>query len=238
MPGLLQKNKFHISIYQDEGVEKKLVQKIAITFALLFPNWVVRFVDSEYLRDGSEWEKDVDLFVMPGGRDIPYVQALKGRGAERLQAFVQKGGRYLGICAGAYFASSCIEFEKGGPLEVLGKRPLSFFKGMAYGPALGLGIFRYNSLAGAKMTSLFWKERELLSIFYHGGCAFEEIEDTEVICRYAEHPNRAPAIVSSSYGNGKAILCGVHPEVPCKEPDAEQMRHYLWQVLMSQLFLE
>ena len=30
--------------------------------------------------------------------------------------FVKKGGGYLGLCAGAYFAASHIEFEKGSPL--------------------------------------------------------------------------------------------------------------------------
>jgi hypothetical protein len=37
-------------------------------------------------------------------------------GVRRVRDFVEKGGGYLGLCAGAYFAASSIEFEKGSPL--------------------------------------------------------------------------------------------------------------------------
>jgi uncharacterized membrane protein len=37
-------------------------------------------------------------------------------GVRRVRDFVEKGGGYLGLCAGAYFAASSIEFEKGSSL--------------------------------------------------------------------------------------------------------------------------
>ena len=45
------------------------------------------------------------------------------------QEFVENGGSYLGICAGAYFACDYIEFDKNGPLEVVGPRDLKFYPG-------------------------------------------------------------------------------------------------------------
>ena len=54
-------------------------------------------------------------------------------GNERIREYVSKGGKYLGICAGGYYASSYVEFEKSTTLEVLGDRELSFFPGKAIG---------------------------------------------------------------------------------------------------------
>ena len=53
-----------------------------------------------------------------------------------IKDYVTGGGSYLGICAGAYYGASYIEFNKGGELEVIGARELEFFDGKAIGPAI------------------------------------------------------------------------------------------------------
>jgi len=46
----------------------------------------------------------------------------------------ENGGFYLGLCAGAYFASGRVVFEQGNPhLEVVGERFLKFYSGTACG---------------------------------------------------------------------------------------------------------
>ena len=55
--------------------------------------------------------------VMPGGADRPYCAALNGEGNRRIRAFVEAGGAYLGLCAGAYYASQRVEFELGSRCE-------------------------------------------------------------------------------------------------------------------------
>jgi hypothetical protein len=49
--------------------------------------------------------------------------------------FVNSGGSYLGLCAGAYYACSSVQFEQGSRLQVLGDRELAFFPGIACGAA-------------------------------------------------------------------------------------------------------
>ncbi|UUZ62721.1 BPL-N domain-containing protein [Polaromonas sp. P1-6] len=56
---------------------------------------------------------DAVLFVMPGGADLPFCQALNGAPNERIRRFVEEGGAYLGICAGAYYACREIAFHAG-----------------------------------------------------------------------------------------------------------------------------
>lgn len=126
---------------------------------------------------------------MPGGRDLPYVASLQGRGNKAIKTFVQGGGSYLGICAGGYYATSFVEFAKGDPvLEVVGPRELKFFPGTAQGPTFP--GFEYDSNAGAKPAAMLLSQHgsrlaaevwsttvaaeltEPFSVFYNGGCHF------------------------------------------------------------------
>ena len=159
------------------------------------------------------------LLIFPGGRDIPYHQALRGVANRHIHRFVQEGGSFLGLCAGGYYGSAEIEFEKGGALEVIAKRELQFFPGLARGPAYGLGKFCYQKRtrsADCPLTPLFFRQASQISAaYYNGGCAFispEEYEDVSVLARYADLPMEPAAIVQCRVGKGQAILCGVHPE--------------------------
>ena len=46
------------------------------------------------------WEDLTALLVFPGGRDLPYMAELSGGPNARIRRWVERGGRYLGICAG------------------------------------------------------------------------------------------------------------------------------------------
>jgi biotin---protein ligase len=51
----------------------------------------------------------------------------------RHTGFVTHGGAYLGLCAGAYYATERVEFEPGELLQVVGARELGLFPGIARG---------------------------------------------------------------------------------------------------------
>lgn len=201
-----------VLVYLDEGVDPRGCKQLATYFREFTGS--VELVDHLHVRYAPDWEKTCDLFVMPGGRDLPYLKLLSRIGASRLRAFVERGGAYVGICAGAYFGAQCVEFEKGGPLEVLGKRPLAFFPGIAKGPALGLGQFCYDSEAGARETHIVWTDGKTRPVYYNGGCAFPDADSfasVKVIGHYVE--TNEPAIVHCQVGQGQALLSGVHPEI-------------------------
>ena len=75
------------------------------------------------------WQKTTALLIIGGGYDLGYINALKSEGTAMIRKYVEDGGSYLGICAGGYFGCNYIEFDKGGPLEVCGKRELGFYSG-------------------------------------------------------------------------------------------------------------
>ena len=88
------------------------------------------------------------LLVMPRGRDLPYVDRLSGAGNAKIKEFIRRGG-YLGICAGAYYSCSLVEFAQGDPLlEVCGARELALYPGTVRAPTFP--GFDYQSCAGAR----------------------------------------------------------------------------------------
>lgn len=207
-----------IIVYADRGVDgmalKQLIKSLQET---IDPSaHILKRMDAKSLLEES-WEKDSSLVVIPGGRDVFYHEALDGRGTDKLRAFVRNGGNYFGICAGAYFACSSIEFQKGGLLEVCAKRSLQFFPGAAIGPAYGPDKYSYepeHRLRGAVAAKISWKEGEH-RIYFNGGCAFHLNEhDPSVLplsC-YLDLPEQPLAMVEVPFGNGLALLSGVHPE--------------------------
>jgi glutamine amidotransferase-like uncharacterized protein len=204
-----------VLVYSDEGVDQfGLSETLSTLREGLSPSlYEIRTIDAIELKKGN-WTKTCSLLVIPGGRDIPYLAKLGKEGMAFIKDYVLNGGSYLGICAGAYFASGFVEFQKGGPLEVLGERHLQFFSGKAIGPAIDKDAFCYAAPLGARPARILYREQEL-SVYYNGGCYFSEgLNDPsiQVICRYLEVDGHPPAIISCKVGKGIAILSGVHFE--------------------------
>ena len=70
----------------------------------------------------KSWVDNAALFVMPGGRSMPYSKKLNGPGNDIIKSYVQNGDFYLEICANAYYGASFVEFDKNGPQEILTDR--------------------------------------------------------------------------------------------------------------------
>ena len=126
---------------------------------------------------------------------------------------MESGGAYLGLCAGAYYASKKVLFEEGRPLEVVGERELGFFPGDTVGPLFDK-TFSYDSEESAESAALRTQD-QTFACYYNGGCLFEGAsnhDNTEVLARYEDLPNKPAAIVRCSVGKGHALLSGVHLE--------------------------
>jgi biotin--protein ligase len=196
----------------------------------LAPRVAIAPLSAAALLDGG-WRASATALVMPGGADLPYCAALDGAGVALIREFLEEqGGSYLGLCAGAYFASARVEFELGNPaLAVDGARELALFPGAARG-AVALG-FDYGSEAGAAAAALRFRPAggggapdgegltRSCADYVNGGCAFHAFpaarapRDFEVLSRYAGLAGGAPAAVLCRVGAGRAVLCGTHPEL-------------------------
>lgn len=157
--------------------------------------------------------RDCDLFVMPGGADLPYCHALNGAGNARIRAYVEAGGTYLGICAGAYYGCRDIAYHAGRADEITGPRELAFIDATAYGSLPDLAGYYDETLATAAWITLCDAGGHRASSFYHGGCAFDVRDpDAEILARFADLPGQPPAVIARQVGGGRAILSGAHIE--------------------------
>jgi glutamine amidotransferase-like uncharacterized protein len=204
-----------VLVYSDVGVDQFGLSETLSTLrsSLSSSVYEIRTIDAAELKTGG-WRKRCSLVVIPGGRDLPYLAKIGAEGMCLIKDYVLNGGSYLGICAGAYFASGFVEFQKGGPLEVLGERHLQFFSGKAIGPALDKDAFCYSSPLGARAARISYKKHDL-SVYYNGGCYFAQGQNDpsiEVISRYLEVDGYHPAIIACKFGKGRSILSGVHFE--------------------------
>lgn len=117
---------FQVLVYSGPGVSPLSLSNSLLTLSLLLrPHYTVQPVTPQILST-QPWEASCALLVIPGGRDLPYVEELsmKTQVTRRIKDFVQEGGKYLGICAGAYFGCAEVRFDQGGGMEVVGKRDL------------------------------------------------------------------------------------------------------------------
>jgi biotin--protein ligase len=211
-----------VSVYVDQGVDGGSLRRLlkSLQRELAPQAHLIQRIDAAALKRGG-WEKETALLVIPGGRDLYYHSALDGEGTKRIRHFVEKGGGYLGICAGAYFGSSAIEFEKGGSLEVCGKRSLGFFPGIAKGSAYGHNSYSYEDCRGAEAAHISWQDFPCHA-YFNGGCFFDQPEDHEhvqVLSRYLNLKQSPAAIIRCKVGRGTAILSGVHIEYSSAQLD-------------------
>jgi biotin--protein ligase len=217
-----------ILIYSDYGTSKASVEQLIKCFTALVNNRKTHPDNNCIIEliSGSDLNNDSTLFSDPkstilcigGGFDLGYMQSIGEEGCVRIREFVSNGGKYLGICAGAYFASDYVQFDLNGPLEVKGSRLLKFFTGRAVGPVNS--NFEYNSDKTAEAIGVSFGLKTY-RFYMNGGCFFEQTgplqAGLEVLGKYVvdgsdELVNGKAAVLKCSYGEGVCLLSGAHIE--------------------------
>jgi glutamine amidotransferase-like uncharacterized protein len=209
-----------IRIYADRGVTALSLHRISMSLSKLFPRRSIAPLLADELIKGW-WKEHTDLLVFPGGRDSLFMEKLQDVGNIQIREFVLEGGRYLGICGGAYYACKKIVFAKGDPLELVAERELGFFPGAAVGPVFKSHAFAYKedgvSNSGACVPTLS-TNNGAFPVYYNGGCLFKDAysykEMVDVVGTYMQLQGEDnAAVVRCHVGQGKALLSGVHLEI-------------------------
>ena len=200
--------KQNIVIYNDEGVGEFGLSCL-IRF---FEGHDVVLADAKSIIAGDVF-KDRDVFVMPGGADLPYCKKLNGLGNKNIRSFVENGGTYLGICAGAYYACRSIEYHKGREDEICGPRELAFVDCVAVGSIPQIAPYYDDTLKSAAITKILLGGGEIIDAYYHGGCHFNLCgHETNIVARYEGLNFKPPAIITQKINKGRVILSGLHLE--------------------------
>ena len=141
--------------------------------------------------------ENAQAFVIGGtgyntGRIIDALWNVKGE----LKTYIQNGGRFLGICGGAYIASKGSQWDDG------------YEEGISL---VNAESFEYDpDYEDPQIITVTWLGAAR-SIYLQGGPAFDAaaLPGAQILARYED--NTVAAFISAS-GNGKIALCGPHPE--------------------------
>ncbi len=197
-----------IRIYLDKGTCNESVKAIQAQLANL--PFKIKTISATSLLQ-KEWEAKTVALIMAGGQCSEWDKSLGTDGIRRIRQFVQNGGKYLGICAGAYFAARASLFQLQDLPPIIKERPLAFYPGCASGPILTTSNHLSPKAALAVRIKLLTKKG---FCYYQGGCSCDIAEDKpgiKILARY-KRPYTGSAILSCDVNGGKAILCGPHPE--------------------------
>lgn len=212
--------KLTVYVYNDDGVSSTSFLHTLAAFKQALPEkYTVRSINAAAIIT-NQWVHDAALLVIPGGADLPYGKKLNGIGNNNIKNYVSHGGAYLGICAGAYYGSAYVEFDKHGELEVAGKRELAFFPDTAIGPALAKYNYHDNSGARAALVNLSFRQVKRAIIYYNGGGYFNHTDGYPNVQVLGNYHNGLPAIIQMTVGRGRVILSGVHFEYDPYKLDA------------------
>ncbi|OWF46749.1 uncharacterized protein LOC110455237 [Mizuhopecten yessoensis] len=162
-----------VFVYLGEGACEENAEVVVQTLKrhLDEKHYIFKYISPEETIAGN-WKKLAALYVIGGGYDLGFINALGDEGTLQIQQYVAEGGAYLGICAGSYFGCDYIEFDKNGPQEVCGERILKFFPGLCVGPVWG--PYNYGSESGSRAAQVdfFDKETTTLQAYFNGGGMF------------------------------------------------------------------
>ena len=204
-----------VLVYEDEGINKQSSEALVAQLrALLDATVSIQKVGSTYLNN-NPWEDKTIALVVGVGRCTRWERCLGESGMHNIRNYVLGGGKYIGFCAGAYFASAESHFS-----SLQKNRPLAFFTGKAIGPLFDTEHCDFTSpeaARAAKIDFTFGDKTRSGYMYYQGGCRFEidqETPDTRIVGTYED---LRPAAVHCKVGMGEAFLCGLHPEFAWSE---------------------
>jgi glutamine amidotransferase-like uncharacterized protein len=180
-------------------------------------NWMnasVDIVNAANISDGLL--EEYDLVAVPGGWADDYRVDLGNSGMNQIRSFVEEGGAYVGMCAGAFLACEETVWTEDDYTEYL-HYGLSLFGGSGIGPIVGIADWPDIVITEISVnTSLeefgLGGELESRSVMYYGGPYFvlDGSQNVTVLSRYEY--NDEPAMVAFEYGAGRVFLSGPHPE--------------------------
>ncbi len=166
-----------------------------------------------------------DAVIFPGGSPVEQNNAIGKEGIEKLRNFVENGGHYLGICAGAFLGA----IDLRNPSFGLCLLPIAFVASVLKQNADLVGTIRVKPGQFLDETTSFPDgNAESVEMRYRNGALFEceskkqqkkvQIIGCVVECsqikkvQFRSKMMRKAAIVQGRFGKGNVILCGPHPE--------------------------
>ena len=187
----------HVAIYRGPAGCPDCSENVKTALQRLDPNYQIDFVGADEPIDITpQTLARYDLYVQPGGgQDIPAaLDSLGDARAEAIRDYVAKGGRYLGLCMGAYLADD----------NNLGLIP------QALDTEAGRPGFEVSGIEDAAVRVTWDGQPD--SVFYQDGPYFPKASAAAPYKVIATYHNGDVAAARYTYERGVVVLSGPHPE--------------------------
>jgi glutamine amidotransferase-like uncharacterized protein len=201
-----------VAVY--EGVTDEQSSSLSSRTALFWMfRWMNATVDVVTAADiRNDILSDYDIIAVPGGWAWAYFQDLTNSGVVKIRNFVENGGAFFGVCAGAYFACDNIRWE-GGTIGY----SLDLYPNLGIGPIEEIAAWPGHNMTRINLNKTVTGidlsgEPDSHIVMYYGGPYFETAgtDGVSVIATY--DVNDEPAIIAYEYGQGRLVLSGPHVE--------------------------
>lgn len=182
-----------INVYSDRGVRVPTPLIWQDFFEKHLPRADVHYVSAKNILQGNP-----DAILFPGGSASVFARTLGKKRLNKITDWVKTGGRYIGVCAGAYLASTTYSWS-------LGISPVSISRRWKRGHHI------VKILVGS----------EYREVDYFNGPIFEKWKNVDIVARYMDDiPDMdgmhdmptTPAIIKNRCERGKVILLSPHLE--------------------------
>ena len=196
-----------IAIYADDGGYASGITAASLAFNSA--GFSITTVTASDINEGRLRSQARALY-MPGGWAEHYVMDIDDAGATEIMNFMERGGGYIGVCAGSFYAAETIIW---GNTEY--PYDLDLFPGVPTGPVIEIASWPYYVTTTITLDSthpISAENPQQRTVLYYGGPIFVPNIGAEVsvIARFDE--NNEPAIVAFEHGRGRSFLTSVHLE--------------------------
>jgi putative intracellular protease/amidase len=156
-----------------------------------------------------------DVVIFPGGSGSKQAAAIGERGRDQVRQFVERGGGYIGICAGAYLCTSGFDWG----LRILDAKTVS--------PKWQRGEATLKMELTPAGRGILGDHPAPLDVRYQNGpvitpASLDTVPDYEVLAYFRTEIAKnqtpvglmvdSPAIASARYGQGRVLFVSPHPE--------------------------
>jgi glutamine amidotransferase-like uncharacterized protein len=201
-----------VAVYEGVTDEQSssLSSRTALFWMFRWMNATVDVVSAADIRDNILDE--YDIIAIPGGWAWAYFQDLTNSGVAKIRSFVENGGAFFGVCAGAYFACDNIRWE-GNPIAY----SLDLYPNLGIGPIEAIAAWPGHNMTKINLNKAgdgpdLSGEPDSHIVMYYGGPYFETSGTERVNILATYDVNDEPAIISYEYELGRIVLSGPHVE--------------------------
>ncbi|MBX9694563.1 MAG: hypothetical protein K2Z81_19405, partial [Cyanobacteria bacterium] len=222
VPGFASEHIIKVALFVDRGASDTS-KKIFTDLLENSPGIQCKTIFGEDIRAGAL--ADVDVLVVPGGSARKEANSMGADSRDEVRRFVNEGGLYMGVCAGAYLSSQQRDQD-------LGLLPLTTLDSQHW--------YRVNdgTLVDVELTpagmDIFGVSNRFIKLIYENGPIFAPpvasnarmeplgFYRSEVVANGGERGVMlgAPSMILGRYGRGLVLAISPHPE---KTPGKQQL---------------